>query len=320
MLQQRLTLWAALSSIFFWSSSVFPMEITVERSPGGAVVKIDGRLFTEYLTSSPGKPSVPILWPIIGPTGAAMTRAYPMENRSGEKQDHPHHRSLWFAHGDINGVNFWAETQKGKVGTVAHLEFTRLESGKPAIIAARNAWLDPDGKKICEDHRTLRFDADETARWIDFDIEFKATEEPVTFGDTKEGTFGVRVAESIKVDARLGGKIINSHGQENEAAWAKRADWVDYFGPVKGRIAGIAIINHPSSLRYPTFWHVRTYGLFMANPFGFQTFTGDKNQNGSYTLPAGETLKFQYRVLLHVGDHREGRIAERAAAYFKEAK
>jgi len=317
MAEQRFVLSMALCLILLAQPSV-SMEITVERSSKGAVVKIDGQLFTEYLTTSPGKPSVPILWPVIGPTGAQMTRAYPMGVRPGEKQDHPHHRSLWFAHGDINGVNFWAEAQGGKCGTVAHLEFTRLESGKPAVISARNAWLAPNGKKVCEDQRTLRFDADESARWIDFEIEFKATDGPVTFGDTKEGTFGVRVAETMKVDARLGGKIINSHGQENEAAWAKRAEWVDYYGPVEGKIVGIAIINHPSSFRYPTYWHVRTYGLFMANPFGRQTFTGDKNQNGSYTIPAGGTLLFRYRVLLHQGDYREGRVAERASAYLKE--
>ena len=142
-----------------------------------------------------------------------MTRDYPMRDRAGEKKDHPHQRSLWFTHGDVNGVDFWAE--QGKVGTIKHLEFTKVAGGKPAVIATRNAWLAPDGQRVCEDERTLRFDTDGDARWIDFDITLKAIDGDVVFGDTKEGTFGVRVAESLSVDAKRGGKIVNSNGQVN---------------------------------------------------------------------------------------------------------
>ena len=124
----------------------FSAEITVDRSERGAVVKIDGQLFTEYLTCSGNKP---VLWPVIGPTGKPMTRDYPMRDNPDEKKDHPHHRSLWFTHGEVNGVDFWSEKDQG--GTIKHVEFTKLAGGKPATIAARNVWLDPDGKKICED-------------------------------------------------------------------------------------------------------------------------------------------------------------------------
>ena len=227
-------------------------EITVERSAKGAVVKIDGRLFTEYLVRSGTKP---ILWPIIGPTGTPMTRDFPMRDRPGEMKDHPHQRSLWFSHGNVNGVDFWAE--RGKVGTIKHLEFTKIVGGKPAVIATRNAWIAPDGERVCEDQRILRFDTDGDARWIDFDITLKATDGKLVFGDTKEGTFGVRMAQTLCVDARDGGKIVNSHGQVNGAAWGRPAAWVDYHGPIDGKTVGIAIFNHPGSFRYPTHWHVR---------------------------------------------------------------
>ena len=293
----------------------FAANITVERSDRGAVVKIDGQLFTEYLIRSGSKP---ILWPIIGPTGKPMTRDYPMCDERTEKKDHHHHRSLWFTHGDVNGLNFWAE-QEG-AGRTEHVEFTKLAGGSPAVVATRNAWIGPDGKKVCEDRRTLRFDADDDARWIDFDIEIKATDGAVTFGDTKEGTFGVRVADSLRVEAGRGGKIINSRRQVNENAWGQPAEWTDYHGPIDGQTLGIAIMNHPGSFRYPTFWHVRTYGLFAANPFGVHDFTEGKRSDGEATIPAGKSIVLRYRVLLHCGDEREGRVAERFKKYAAEAK
>jgi hypothetical protein len=285
-------------------------EITVERSEKGAAVKIDGWLFTEYLTRSGTKP---ILWPVIGPTGKPMTRDFPMRDRPGEMKDHPHQRSLWFSHGSVNGIDFWGE--QGKVGTIKHLEFAKISGGKPAVIATRNAWLAPDGRRVCEDQRVLRFDTDGEARWIDFDITLKATDGKLVFGDTKEGTFGLRVAQALSVDARRGGQIVNSRGQSNDAAWGQPAAWVDYHGSIDGKTVGIAILNHPGSFRYPTRWHVRTYGLFAANPFGLHDFPGGKNADGAVTLPPGKTVTFRYRVLLHRGDQREGKVAERFAAY-----
>jgi hypothetical protein len=290
-------------------------QVTAERSPKGVTVKIDGQLFTEYLVLSGSKP---VLWPILGPTGQPMTRAYPMESKTKETQDHPHQRSLWFTHGSVNGVDFWMEG-KGKGGTEKHREFVKVESGPRAVIVTRNDWLDPKGGKVCEDERTLAFATDGQARWIDFDIAIKASHGPVTFGDTKEGTFAVRVAEGLRVDSRKGGRIINSRAQVNDQAWGQPAEWVDYHGPVDGKTVGIAILNHPNSFRFPTYWHVRTYGLFAANPFGLHDFTSGEKQ-GEFTLPKGKTLTLRYRVLLHPGDEERGRVPEAFAAYSKEQK
>jgi hypothetical protein len=303
-------------SFLLYAANGFAAEITVERSDKGAIVKIDGRLFTEYLVKSGTKP---ILWPIIGPTGKPMTRDYPMLNHAGETKDHPHHRSFWFTHGNVNGVDFWSERGK-KVGTIKHLEFTKIAGGKPGVIATRNAWLAPDGHRVCEDERMLRFGADDDARWIDFDITLKAVDGDVVFGDTKEGSFGVRVPESLNVTAKRGGKIVNSEGQADDKAWGQPAAWVDYHGPLDGKTVGIAIFNHPDSFRYPTYWHVRTYGLFAANPFGVHDFSNGKKGNGAMTLSEGKSVTFRYRVLLHKGDEREGGVAERYSSYVKESK
>jgi hypothetical protein len=295
----------------------FSAEITVEPSPNGAVVKIDGQLFTEYLVKSGSKP---ILWPIIGPTGKPMTRDYPLRDRAGEAKDHPHQRSLWFTHGDVNGANFWMQPDQGKAGTTKHLRFVKIASGKPAVIVTENEWIGPNGQKICQDERTLRFDTDDAARWIDFDVTVKATDGPVTFGDDKEGTFGMRVAHSMTVDAKQGGKIINSHQQTDAEAWGKLASWVDYHGPVDKETLGIAIFNHPTSFRYPTYWHVRTYGLFAANPFGLHEFAKGKATEGAYTIRAGKSMTLRYRVFLHRGDEKAGRVEQAFAAYAKDVK
>lgn len=286
-------------------------EITAQRSKNGVVVKIDGKLFTEYVTDFQG---TPILWPIIGPTGKPMTRAHPMGEAPGERKDHPHHRSLWFTHGDVNGLSFWHRE------TIKHREFLKIESGQKAVVVTRNDWLAPDGSKVCEDERTLTFGTDGQARWIDFDITIKATNGRVKFGDTKEGTMAVRVAATMKVDADKGGRIVNSEGQTDREAWGKRAAWVDYHGPVDGQTVGIAILNHPSSFRFPTYWHVRTYGLFAANPFGLHDFTGSREVDGSHTLAQGQQLALRYRVLLHRGDEKSAKVAEAFAAYAKEEK
>jgi hypothetical protein len=195
-----------------------------------------------------------------------------------------------------------------------------VASGKPAVIAARNAWLAPDGKKVCEDERTLRFNTDGNARWIDFDITLKATDGPVTFGDTKEGAFGVRVAQSISVDAGRGGKMVNSRGQVDNAAWGQPAEWIDYHGPVDGQTVGIAILNHPSSFRFPTRWHARPYGLLAANPFSLREFTGGKEAGGGKTLSPGQSITLRYRVLLHRGDEREGGVSEAFSVYSRETR
>ncbi len=304
-----LILFALLAAV----SHPLPAQVTAEKSEKGVVVKIDGNLFTEYLTEVDGKP---ILWPIIGPTGKPMTRAYPMiEGVEGERRDHPHQASFWFTHAEVNGSNFWAiKATKDVLGTTRHREFRRIDSGRTATIATVDDWIGHDGRKALEDERVVEFGTIGDSRYIDFTITLKATEGPVTFGDTKEGTFGVRVAATMAVDAKLGGKIINSKGQTDLDAWGWPAAWVDYHGPVEGETVGIAILNHPSSFRFPTHWHVRTYGLFAANPFGLSDFP-EPDGSGEYTLKHGEDMTLRYRVIFHRGTEKDADIASVFDAY-----
>jgi len=288
-------------------------EFSLEQNSGGVRVLLDGELFTEYLTNAGPKP---YLWPIIGPGGKAMTRSYPMRDIAGEKRDHPHHRSLWFTHGDVNGVDFWLEGKEG--GKIVHRGFTEVSATPVPRFTAQSDWVAPDGKKVCTDERRLAFHADGDARVIDFDITLFASEGPVVLGDTKEGSFGVRVPTSMDVDQQEGvpgGRIVNSEGETDAAAWGRPASWVDYYGPVDGETLGIAILNHPRSFRFPTHWHVRTYGLFAANPFGLHDFYNAAEKDGSHRIEQGESITLRYRVIFHRGDEREGKIAEAFEAY-----
>jgi len=311
---------AVLVTLGTLAAQLCAADVTAERSPHGATVKIDGKLFTEYLTQSGTKP---VLWPVIGPTGKSVTRPWPVEGEPQQTKDHPHHRSLWFTHGSVNGIDFWTDVPADKRGRVVHRDFVKIASGATAEIVARDDWLSPEGNKVCEDQCRLLFGAEDTSRWIDYAITLRASEGPLEFGDTKEGTFGLRVADSMRVDAKGGGRIVNSRGQTDAAAWAQPAEWVDYHGPLDGGapaqrvVVGIAILNHPGSFRYPTRWHVRTYGLFAANPFAEHEFTGDTSHPISYTLAKGKELVLRYRILLHLGDEKQGRVAEAFKDYAK---
>ena len=194
-----------------------------------------------------------------------------MKKVEGEDKDHPHQRSLWFTHGKVNGVDFWSE-MKGHGSIKETAKKTVAGGAAVGLIRTTDDWIGPDGRKVCEDERVVRFYDTAKARVFDFDITLKATDGPVTFGDTKEGMFGVRVASSMDVNKKEGGKITNAEGLTDDKAWGKPSPWVDYTGPVEGETLGIAILNHPESFRHPTTWHVRTYGLFAANPFGWHDF------------------------------------------------
>jgi hypothetical protein len=267
---------------------------------------LDGQLFTEYRVDVGSKP---FLDRLVGPTGASYTRAYPMREVAGEDRDHPHQRSFWFTHGDVDGVDFWSE--QGNHGRIRERSRDTIESG-PVVgrLRTTNEWVAPDGRIVLLDQRVLTIYRYHTRRYVDFEIELRAPSKAVTVGDTKEGMFGLRVASSMDVDKKTGGRILNAEGRRDTEAWGQASPWVDYSGPVDGRMVGITVLNHPTSFRHPTTWHVRGYGLFAANPFGWRDF--GLKQAGEYRLQPDEVLRLRYRIVLHDG---EGDPKETAALY-----
>ena len=278
-------------------------------------VEINGQLFTEYVFKDVPRP---YCYPLIGPGGLPMTRNWPMKEAPDEDRDHPHHRSLWFAHGAVNGHDFWSE-QKA-FGKTVHQDFLEIKSGaKLGLIRSRNNWVAADGKLICTDERTLRFYAPATPaeRLLDFDITLHASHGDLTLGDTKEGTMAVRLAETMRLKGKVGqGHIVNSAGVRDGETWGKRAAWCDYYGPVQGKTVGIAIFDHPKNPRHPTWWHVRDYGLFAANPFGQHDFEKLPDPSaGNLLVPAGKSVTFRYRLYLHEGDDQQAAVAAKYKQY-----
>jgi hypothetical protein len=278
------------------------------------VVEIDGKLFTEYCFMDVPRP---YFYPVIGPTDAAVIRHWPMkEGVPNEEHDHPHHKSLWFTHGSVNGVDFWADgDNKGKI---VHEQFTEVSSGpRVGVIVARNKWVAPDGKVVCTDERTHRFYNRQNDRIMDFEVTIRATNGKVTFGDTKEGSLGIRLAPTMQAQGKVAqGHIINSDGLREEAgAWGKRAAWCDYYGPVNDQMVGVAIFDHPDNPRHPTWWHVRAYGLFAANPFGQHDFEKKPAGIGDLVIPDRRNVTFRWRFYIHKGDATEGKVADHYREY-----
>ena len=285
--------------------------VTLDRHDDRVDVSVDGKPFTSYIHAGHRKP---ILFPVHGPSGVPMTRSWPIvESVAGEAHDHPHHESIWFTHGIVNGIDFWTSSSKtdkperDENNRIEHAEFLHAEGGDEGVIETRNRWVKADGTVVCTDTRRLVFGGDATTRTIDYSITIHADHGPVTFGDTKEGVMGLRVPTQLQIrdlDGSKGaaGHCINSEGQRDVDAWGKAARWVGYWGPIDGKTVGLAVLDHPGNLRHPTHWHARDYGLVAANPFGLHDFTGAVLGSGDHTIPAGESLTFRYLFVFHEGD------------------
>ena len=173
--------------------------------------------------------------------------------------------------------------------------------------------LTTDGQVIASESQSYTFSGDEQSRIIDCEFTISANHDPVKIGDTKEGTFAIRLAKALDSPP---GRMLNSDGAVGEKAiWGKRADWVDYDGNVAGEDLGIAVFDSPRNLRHPTYWHARHYGLLAANPFGVKEFTHDRKQDGSFAIPAGGSLTLRYRVLIHHGDFEQAHVADAYGRY-----
>ena len=299
--------------------------VTLTQRPDRVVVEVGGQAFTEYWFTNVPRP---FCYPIKGPGGVGMTRDWPLRDTPGEEHDHVHHRGLWFTHGDVNGVDFWSESEKA--GKIVHDKFLELTSGpEVGVLRTRNRWVAVDGKQICTDERALRFRGGPNgSRLVDFEITVFAGAESVVFGDTKEGSMAIRVAESMRVlrakqpgerKAAPGeGHILLADGTADAAAWGKRSPWCDYSGPVGGRVVGVAMFEHPGNPRFPTWWHVRDYGLFAANPFGRHDFEKLSDAHaGDLAVPAEGKVTFRYRFYFHDGDAKQAKVAEEWSAYEK---
>lgn len=259
-------------------------------------VTYDGCPFATFRAEGGEKP---YLYPLVGPTGVSMTRGFPMEPRPGEAHDHPHHRSLWFAHGDVNGHDFW---HGAKTRFVEERGIANASDSERVSVRTAYRWLSDAGESVCIEERTTTFRATARERTIDFEITLKPTGAPLVFGDTKEGTMALRLRPELRLKGEVAaGHMRNSAGDEDGACWGKRAAWATTWGPVEGEVVGLTLFDHPENHAHPTWWHARDYGLFAANPFGVHDFEGAAPDAGRLVVPADGAVTFRYRLVLYAG-------------------
>ncbi len=306
------------------------IQLTHNEAQKQVTVTVDGKPFTAYIYPGPTVLKKPVLYPILTAGGNFITRGWPLDPRPGERIDHPHHVGMWFNYGDVNGHDFWNNSieigpeHKGPFGTIVHTGVKSMKSGKgQAELAVTADWLDKDSKPMLQETTTYVFGAGADKRVIDRITTLKALDKDVVFKDNKEGMIALRLARQLEhpstkpevfTDAQgvatkvptldnagITGLYHTSEGVEGDAVWGTRAPWTKLTGTVGNEPVSIVLMDNPKNVGYPTYWHARGYGLFAANPLAPSVFSNGKAPAMNYTLPAGQSVTFRYRLLIQSG-------------------
>jgi len=237
----------------------------------------------------------PFFFPVIGPSGGKLTRM----GHPGAP-NHDHHQSIWFAHKDVNGHDFWSN---GKDTQIRQKQWLAYEDGdKQCIMASLLGWFANDSEEQVEQELVAALSPDGNGgQLLDLQITFRCVNDrPVSFGMTNFGFLAVRVAKSISV--HFGdGTITNSEGLVGEPdIFGQFARWMDYSGSVavldeggalRTVTEGITYFDHPSNHGSPAHWHVRSDGWMGASPC----------MHGAMGIDPGEELTFRYLLHAHGG-------------------
>ncbi len=293
--------------ITFWSmtasAQTVPDKVTFKTIDSGVAVMLGTETFTVLHTGTEW--AKPFLAPVQAPGGTVITRAI----GDPEDKDHPHHKGIWFSVDEVNDIKFWAEA--GKILNV----LTDVTEGNPGTIKLKNHWLGKDSLPVAVETTTISIFP---SRLVIYDATFTPVVGKVTFDDTKEGLFGIRVATTMR--EKVGGIVTNAEGKKGtKECWGQPSKWVDYTGPVNGKNYGVAIMDHPANFR-PSRYHVRDYGLFSVSPFGEGAYQNDKAKAKPFVLEPGQSLRLRYGLQVHAGDAVEGKVADGYELFLKATK
>jgi hypothetical protein len=334
------------SSVLLFSqcSSKQKIELQPNDAEKKVDVMIDGKLFTSYIY--PDNIKKPVLWPLMSPAGNMLTRSFPLIIKEGERSDHPHHVGIWFNYGDVNGLDFWnnseaiAPEKRDSYGTIYHRSVEKAESGEgTALLVCKSDWKSPDNTTLLEEESSFTFIAQGNLRIIDRSTTLKAVIDEVNFTDNKEGMFGIRVARELELPSEKPIKLLDSHGiatkiekmdntfvkgdylssegVKGKEVWGTRGRWMKLASEIKGEQVAVVIIDHPSNVGYPTYWHARDYGLFAANTLGQKAFSEGLNEL-NFSMKKGESVTFKYRLVVDSESLTEDQINKLADAYAKK--
>ncbi|MFT2011020.1 PmoA family protein [Pontibacter sp. 13R65] len=308
-------------------------------------VMIDGKLFTSY--RFPKDLFKPVLYPVYAANGSPVTRGWPYEPRAGERTDHPHQVGMWLNYGDVNGLDFWNNSNaikpenKHRYGTIRHHQVTDIKSGdKQAELQVSLNWLRPDSLVLLREDTRFIFGAEGNTRFIDRITTLTAQKEAVYLTDNKEGFFAIRVARELEhpqanpakyadvsgkevdlskvPDPSITGKYYSSQNIEGEEVWGTRAEWVSLRGTIQDQPVSLTIMDHPKNTGFPTYWMARGYGLFSANPLG-QKVLSDGKEELNFWLAAGSSVTFRYRLHIVSGENQSNAQANEAYEQFIKA-
>jgi hypothetical protein len=307
-------------------------------------VMIGGKLFTSFLY--PDSLEKPVLYPLHDAGGTVVTRSFPLDKRTGDPTDHPHHIGLWFNYENLNGLDFWNNSyaipaaKKSKYGWIRTDKILEAQSGNTGIIAYHANWTNQANDVILEETTRFEFSGNANQRVIDRITTLKANVE-AKFNDAKDGMLGLRLAHELQMQSKedqkftddkgivtvvkggtdnlSNGNYITSEGKTGDAAWSTRGVWCKVYGKMGADSVSIAIIDHPKNPNYPTFWHARGYGLFAANPLGEKIFTKGKSAK-NLTLKKGESVTFKYRIVINNGGNTltANQLNKSAASFAKK--
>ena len=324
---------SGIAAIMAFSFRVIPQSkrfAIVENKAGNRLdVLVDGKPFTSYIY--PDNIMKPVLYPLLTADGTSVTRGWPLDPRPGERVDHPHHVGMWLNYGDVNGLDFWNNStdipveKKDRYGTIKHRKVNKIEAdNEKAILDVTADWQKPDGSNLLLEETRFIFNGSGNMRTIERITKLTALKEDVSFKDNKEGVIGIRLARELEhpsnkpevfTDASgkatdvpklnnegVTGKYRSSEGKEGDDVWGTRGQWVNLNGVIASKPVSLVILDHPKNVGYPTYWHARGYGLFAANPLGQKEFSKGKEVL-DFKLPAGKSVTFRYKVLIHSGGH-----------------
>jgi hypothetical protein len=303
------------------------VQVVVNEAQRRVDVTIDGRPFTSYIW--PTSLKKPVLYPLITEDGITVTRGYPLEPRPHERVDHPHHAGMWFNYGNVNGFDFWNNSDaikpedRTKMGTILQEKIVSTMSGADhGELVVDSIWVTGEGEQLLDQTTRYVFSRRAHQRVIDQVITLRALDRAV-FNDDKEGVLGMRVASWLESPDEKGGVFLDADGRPTKvdsveksdatgvyltsegvkggAAWGTRGNWCALTGHTGDATVTIATLDHPKNPGYPTYWHARGYGLFAANPLGRSIFD-PKQPPYKFTLEKDQSATFRYRVLLISGE------------------
>ncbi len=304
------------------------VQVTPNEAQRRVDIAIDGKPFTSYIWPTTLKK--PVLYPLRTANGTLVTRNFPPDPQKGERVDHPHHVGLWLNHGDVNGLDFWNNSdaikpeQAPKMGTILHRTVVETKSGDTGELTVETDWVRPDNKAIVHERTRFVFSGTPDSRIIDRVTTLTAGDEKVVFTDNKEAFIGMRVArgleqpdEKAKDNTGVTGQYISSEGLKGDKVWGTRGRWTLVGGTVDNQPVTLAILDNPANPGFPTYWHARGYGLFAANPLGESVFTNGK-KSLDLTLEPGKSVTFRYRVLILNGKATPEDIEKRYQAFAQQ--